>query len=150
MTSPALSLTISSPLDIIVKAANVTSFRAEDESGGFGLKPGHVDLLTVLGPSVIRWKQSGHDWRYCAVRAGVLTIAGGNDIRVACRHGITGSDLFRLQQDVRARYETETEAARSARVGQTKLHADAIRQIMRHLARSPGAAEESVLDGMFQ
>ena len=150
MTTGALSLTVSTPLDIVVDVADVVSFRAADASGDFGILPGHVDLLTVLTRSVIRWKQADAAWRYCVLQGGVLTVEGGKTIRIACRKAIAGPDLARLEHGVRAQLEAETDAARGARVAQTKLHAQAIRQIMRHLARSPGAPEDASLGGLMQ
>ena len=49
-----LHLTIATPAAVLVDADGVASLRAEDESGAFGVLPGHADLLTVLPPSVLR------------------------------------------------------------------------------------------------
>ncbi|MEZ5703223.1 MAG: hypothetical protein R3E42_16590 [Burkholderiaceae bacterium] len=46
-----LHLVLSSLGEVVV-ATGVTSVRAEDASGGFGLWPGHADFLTVLGGGV--------------------------------------------------------------------------------------------------
>ncbi len=49
----------STPAAILIDADDVRSLRAEDESGAFGVLPGHADLLTVLPPSVVRWTRDG-------------------------------------------------------------------------------------------
>ena len=41
------------PRVTLVRADGVTAVRAEDESGAFGVLPGHADLMTVLPPSVV-------------------------------------------------------------------------------------------------
>ena len=48
----ALHLTITTPMAMLVDAADVRSVRAEDESGHFGILPGHSDYLTALPASV--------------------------------------------------------------------------------------------------
>jgi len=70
--SPTLRLTLSTPASILVDAEAIVSLRAEDESGSFGILPGHADFLTVLTPSVLRWRDAENVERFCAVEEGVL------------------------------------------------------------------------------
>ena len=137
--SGALRLTIATPSALLLDVDNVASVRAEDESGAFGVLPGHADLLTVLPPSVLRWTREGELTRFCALSGGVLTISGGKLIAVACRRGTIGDDLETLQAEVAAQRAAELDADRRARVEQTKLHARALRQLMRYL-RGDGRA----------
>jgi F-type H+-transporting ATPase subunit epsilon len=135
--SEGLRLTIATPAAVLVDAEDVRSLRAEDSSGAFGVLPGHADLLTVLPPSVVRWTRSGDVTRYCAVSGGVLTVSGGNWVAIACRRGAVGDDLAKLQAEVAAQRAAELDADRRAKVEQTRLHARALRQLMRLLR--PGA-----------
>jgi F-type H+-transporting ATPase subunit epsilon len=137
--SGALRLTIATPSALLLDVDNVASLRAEDDSGAFGVLPGHADLLTVLPPSVLRWTRQGEPTRFCALSGGVLTITGGNRVAVACRRGALGDDLETLQAEVAAQRAAELDADRRARVEQTKLHARALRQLMRSL-RGDGRA----------
>ena len=50
-----LTVRVTTPLAVTVDETGVTSIRAEDASGGFGILPGHADFLTVLDASVVRW-----------------------------------------------------------------------------------------------
>ncbi len=131
--SGALRLTIATPSALLLDVDNVASVRAEDESGAFGVLPGHADLLTVLPPSVLRWTREGELTRFCALSGGVLTISGGKLIAVACRRATISDDLDTLQAEVAAQRAAELDADRRARVEQTKLHARALRQLMRYL-----------------
>ena len=56
--SGALHLTLTTPMALLVDDASVASLRAEDESGAFGILPGHTGLLTKLGYSVVSWKDA--------------------------------------------------------------------------------------------
>ena len=139
--SSALRLTIATPSAILIDADDVRSLRAEDESGAFGVLPGHADLLTVLPPSVVRWTRDGKPTRYCALSGGVLTITGGDHVAIACRRGAIGDDLEMLEADVAAERAAEIDADRRAKVEQTRLHARAVRQLMRYL-RGDGHAPD--------
>ncbi|HMK88357.1 MAG TPA: F0F1 ATP synthase subunit epsilon [Methylocystis sp.] len=139
----ALRLTITTPNVVLFDEGDVRSVRAEDQSGGFGLLPGHADLLTVLPPSVVRWRSFEGTERYCAVRGGVMSVTKGALVSIACRHGVLGHDLQRLEAEVRSARAEEIDAAARARVEQTRLHANAVRQLIRYLR--PSGVSESIL-----
>jgi F-type H+-transporting ATPase subunit epsilon len=143
--SGALHLVITTPEAILVDRADVSSLRAEDSSGGFGILPGHTDLLTVLPPSVLRWRDATGVVAYCALRGGVMTVTGGRDVAVACRQGLIGDDLAALETEVQALRATEADAERRARVEQVRLHSRVVRQLMRYLR--PGSMMSGELPG---
>lgn len=128
-----LRLVITTPTTVLVDDATVSSVRAEDESGCFGILPGHTDLLTVLPASVLRWRTQGGTMRYCALRGGVMTVEGGTRVAIACRQGEIGSDLASLESEVEKMRASENDEERKARVEQMRLHAYAVRQLMRYL-----------------
>lgn len=138
----SLRLTISTPTAILVDEVDVRAVRAEDESGSFGVLPGHVDLLTALPASVVRWRTAGGIIRYCAVRSGLMTVEGGARIAIACRQGTVGSDIEKLETDVSALRAAESDTARCARVEQMQLHARAVRQLMRYLRPERAGPQE--------
>ena len=150
MTSHTMSLIITTPLQVVVNAGKVTSFRAADDSGDFGILPGHANLLSVLKSCVVRWREAGDDWRFCALYGGVITVEDGKTIRIACREGVVGADLLALETEVEQKRAVESQAASTARVSQARLHARAIRQIMRHLSTDHGMSVSSSMDDIFQ
>lgn len=131
--SASLHLLISTPAGVLVDAADVAAIRAEDESGSFGIRPGHADLITVLSPSVVRWRDEAGATQFCAVLGGVLTVGAGREVGIACRRGVISDDLEALEAEVRARRAAEADSDRHARVEQMRLHARAVRQLMRYL-----------------
>lgn len=133
-----LRLKIATPREVLVERAEIRSLRAEDESGSFGILRGHADFLTVLGSSVVRWRGRDDAEHFCAVRNGILTVRGGAEISIACREGVLGDDLARLEAEVRAMREAELDAARRTQVEHTRLHARAVRQLMCHLLEARG------------
>ena len=138
--SGTLHLTVTTPAQIIVDSGGVAAVRAEDESGSFGILPGHADLLTALVPSVVRWRTSDGATHFCAVRGGVFSVSAGRNVAVACREGVLGDSLEDLEAKVRIVRAQQLEADRKARVEQVRLHALAVRQLLRYLRPHPAAA----------
>jgi len=128
-----MRLRIVTPLSVVVDEDGVLALRAEDATGSFGILPRHADFLTSLAVSVVSWKSSDKRERFCAVRRGVLSITGGRDIAIATREAALGDDLTRLDETVLARFRADIETERTEHVESTRLHLNAIRQIMRHL-----------------
>lgn len=130
---PLLTLTVSTPLRVALHDEAVASLRAEDASGDFGILPGHADFLTVVDAGVLRWRGADTPWRFCALRGGVLTVREGHTVAVACREAILGDDLPSLRARVAQARARQLDEARQARSHEARLHARAIRQLMRQL-----------------
>jgi F-type H+-transporting ATPase subunit epsilon len=136
----ALHLTVTTPAQILVVTDNVVAVRVEDQSGSFGVLPGHADLLTVLVPSVVRWRTADGAAGFCAVRGGVFTVSEGRNVAVACREGVVGNSLDELEAKVRTVRARQVEADRKVRVEQIRLHALAVRQLVQYLRPDPAPA----------
>jgi F-type H+-transporting ATPase subunit epsilon len=135
-----LHLTITTPAQILVASDDVIAVRVEDQSGSFGVLPGHADLLTALVPSVVRWRTVDGAGCFCAVRGGVFAVSGGRDVSVACREGVVGDSLDELEAKVRTVRARQLEADRKARAEQIRVHALAVRQLVRYLRPNPASA----------
>lgn len=131
-------LTISTPLTVLLQSEPVQSLRAEDDSGAFGILPGHAEFLTVLAVSVLSWRGADGRERYAAVRGGTLQVRDGERIDVTSREALLGEDLEQLQTRVLAQYRQEIEQERTARSDAQKLYMAAVRQICRLLRPQPG------------
>lgn len=135
-----MRLLITTPTAIVVDESGVTSVRAEDDSGSFGILRGHENLLTALRLSIVSWHGLAAHPHYCAVRRGVLSVMGGSEIAIATREAIPGDDLDRLEQVVLSRFRERGELERASRTENLQLQTRAIRQIVRYLRpEKPGA-----------
>lgn len=134
--SRALHLVLSTPQQVLLDLDDVASVRGEDASGAFGILPGHADFITVLVPSVLRWRRAGGAG-FCALRGGVLRMDGGRNLQIACRGAVVGQALDTLEAGVRAERAAQEDADRRARVHQMQLHANTVRTLLRYL--KPGA-----------
>ena len=139
--STTLHLTIATPAKMLFDGEQVTALRAEDESGSFGILPGHIDFLTVLTPSVLRWHGADGQMHYCAVEEGVLSVRSGRDITIACRDGVLSDSLEALELQIQVAREKRLDAVRRSRVEQTRVHAQAVRQLLHYLR--PGKRSEN-------
>jgi len=131
--STTLHLTIATPAKMLFDGEQVTALRAEDESGSFGILPGHIDFLTVLIPSVLRWHGTDGQMHYCAVEEGVLSVKSGREITIACRDGVLSDSLEQLEPQIQAARAKNLDAVRRSRVEQTRVHAQAVRQLLHYL-----------------
>lgn len=143
--SALLRLVVSTPTRLLVDERRVMAVRAEDASGSFGILPGHANFVTALSPCVLRWRLEG-DERYCALRGGVLSVRDGRQVSVACRHGVLGDQLAKLEAEVRAAALAQAGVESRARVEQARLHAYAVRQLLRYL-RPAGLSDAILGDG---
>jgi len=135
-----MKLTVSTPLALLVEAEDVQAVRAEDDSGSFGILPGHADFLTALGVSVMTWRDQAGGEHHVALRGGVLEVIGGRDVSVATREAVCGDDLDRLEEDVLAEFQRRQAEEKAAHVDAQRLYLAAIRQIIRHLRPDAGGA----------
>ena len=128
-----MRLLITTPTAIVVDEPNVTSVRAGDDSGSFGILRGHQDLLTALNVSIVSWRDADNRVHYCAVRRGVLSVTDGSEIAIATREAIPGDDLDRLEEVVLSQFRERSETERASRTRSLQLQMKAIRQIVQYL-----------------
>jgi len=136
-----MKLTVATPLAVAVTTEDVAHLRAEDETGAFGILPGHADFLTALTPSVVTWRDRSGGEHHVAVRGGVLEVRAGTSIAIATAEAVPGADLHTLEAEVIARFRREAAVEQTARTDAQRLYVAAIRQIVRHLRAKGGMAE---------
>jgi len=128
-----MRLLVTTPMSVVVDAPDVRHVRADDETGAFGILPGHSDFLTVLGVSVITWRNHSDEEHHVAVRGGVLTVQEGDLVQVATRDAVGEDTLRKLGRAVLQRFRDEARAEAESRVSATRLQLAVIRQLERYL-----------------
>jgi F-type H+-transporting ATPase subunit epsilon len=128
-----MKLTVTTPLAIVVEAGDVAHLRAEDETGAFGILPGHADFLTTLVVSVASWRDVQGVEHHVAVQGGVLEVRDGGAIAIATAEAVPGDDLQRLESEVIARFRRRIAEEQTARTDARRLYLAAVRQICRNL-----------------
>ncbi len=145
-----MRLTVTTPLATIAEAFDVAHLRAEDQTGAFGILPGHADFLTALTISVATWRDAKGAEHHVAVRGGMLQVEGGQTITLATREAIVSDDLHRLQTEVLTAFHRQNEEERTARTDAQKLYLAAIRQICRFLKSERELSVPSMPGGAFR
>lgn len=137
-----MRLIVTSPMSVVIDTGDVASLRAEDATGAFGILEHHADFLTVLSVSVVTWRDTAGAEHHAAVRGGVLTVSGGENIEIATREAVVSDDLERLEAEVIKRFRQELGAEKASRTAAARFQLAVIRHICRHLrpdlAGSPG------------
>lgn len=87
-----MKLLVTTPMEVILDVEDVQHVRAEDETGVFGILPGHADFITVLTVSVLTWRNHSNEEHHLVVRGGVLTVRDGTLVEVATREAISCTD----------------------------------------------------------
>jgi F-type H+-transporting ATPase subunit epsilon len=128
-----MRLLVTTPTSVALDAGDVSHVRAEDETGAFGILPGHADFITVLAISVITWRNGTGAEHHVAVRGGVLTVRGGDTVEIATREAVGEDTLRALGDAVLQRFREDAQAEEESRTSPTRLHLAAIRQVQRYL-----------------
>ncbi len=128
-----MKLTVTTPFAVVLEAPSVAHVRAEDETGAFGILPGHADFLTALSVSVVSWRDEVGQQHYVAVRGGMLEVRGGQTVAIASREAVAGDDLERLESEVLERFRQHQADERAARSDTQRLYLAAVREIYRYL-----------------
>ncbi len=144
-----LRLSVTTPTEVVVQVDDVAAVRAEDETGAFGILPGHTCFLTALTVSVLSWRDGAGAEGHVAVRGGVLAVRDGRWVEVATREAVRGDNLHQLEHNVLAAFRETEEREKEARSATARLHLAAIRHIHRYLnpPEAGGAAAPQAVVG---
>ena len=74
---------------------NVVSFIGEDDSGSFGVLPGHTRMMTLLRFGLARFRVLGQDWEYLAL-PGALAYFLDSELHLSTRHYLRDKDFDRI------------------------------------------------------
>jgi len=133
-----MKLTIATPISLAVEADDVIYVRAEDETGAFGILPGHADFVTTLTVSVITWRDEASRQHHVAVREGVLIVREGDFVEVVTREAVGEDTLEALGTAVLERLRAEAQEGQSSRFASSCLEVAALRQLQNYLATGRG------------
>lgn len=128
-----MRLVITTPTTIVMDVSSVNSVRAEDSTGSFGIMAGHADFLTVLGVSVLMWRDGDGREHCAALRGGVLRVRGGDVVEIATREAIVCDRLGHLREHVLMEMTRSAEAGKAARRGALSLEQSVIRHLYGYL-----------------
>lgn len=103
---------------------------AEDRSGWFGVRPGCADLVAVLPPGLLTFRDEEGEG-FVALSGGLLDLRGA-DCRVVARDAV----LSRRLEDVAAALEAHLDKRRRGQERQRGVLHDLVREALRRLAKA--------------
>lgn len=139
-----MRLRVTTPVAVIEDASDIRHIRAEDETGAFGILPGHADFVTTLPTSVVSWRDAQDQEHFVVVNGGVLMVRDGGTVEIAAREAVRETELKKLDQKVLDELRLARESDEEKRTAVTRLHLATMRQIQKLLDASqrpgwPGA-----------
>jgi len=114
----------------------VTSFVGEDDSGSFGILPGHARMITVLTYGLARFRVAPQPWVYIALPGGVLYFVR-NELRISTRRYYKDSDYRRISGVLLDRLLGEEKEIKTTRNSLYRLEQEMFRRL-RDMARGAG------------
>jgi len=94
---------------------DVRSFVGEDDSGSFGIRPGHIRMMTVLVFGLARFRCAGAPWEYIAVPGAILNFRD-NVLHLISRHYLTDTEYERISGQLLEELAAEEEQLRDIRM----------------------------------
>ena len=128
-----MKLLIVTPVRVVIETDDVEFVRGEDETGAFGIRPGHADFLSRLTVSVLSWRDKNRRDHFVALRGGVLSVTDGTLVEVAAADAEASDDLDDLRQRLVETFRKRDLEDEEERAKANRLHSAAIRQIQRVL-----------------
>jgi F-type H+-transporting ATPase subunit epsilon len=112
----------------------VVSFVGEDDSGSFGILPGHARMVAVLAYGLARFRLAQGPWTYLALPGGVLYFVR-NELRISTRRYFKDADYGRISGVLLDRLLGEEEEMRATRISLYRLEQEMFRRL-RDMGRS--------------
>ncbi|AUN32704.1 F0F1 ATP synthase subunit epsilon [Niveispirillum cyanobacteriorum] len=124
-----MRLHILTPLVTILDRTDISEISARDESGAFGIRPGHAPFLTALPPSVLTLRTEHGATLYAAVAGGMLRV-DRDGVRVTSPDAATGSELAPLAARVAAEKAAGLHRQRESAAQERTLHAALVHHLL--------------------
>ena len=107
---------------------NVLSFVGEDDSGSFGILPGHARMMTLLVFGLARFRVTDQDWEYLAF-PGALAYFVDDQLYLNTRRYLRGKDYERLSAALRKELLAEEEALREMKQSMRRLEEEMFKRL---------------------
>ncbi len=108
----------------------VTSLRAADASGRFGLWPNHEPFLTLLAPCILEFQDAAGRARYAAADGGVLLMEH-NRASVVTREAVLAERIEDVADAAAAMLEARRSQEKGSRAEFAELQASMMRELRR-------------------
>jgi F-type H+-transporting ATPase subunit epsilon len=110
------------------RVENVVSFVGEDDTGSFGILPGHARMMTLLSFGLARFRIIYQKWEFLAV-PGALAYFVDGQLYLSTRRYLRGKDYEHLTLALRNDLLAEEEALREVKQSVRRLEEEIFRRL---------------------
>ncbi len=103
-----LKLKILLPFRIFLETNNVSSITIETSAGSYGMLAQRLDCVAAIVPGIFTYEIESEGPKYIAVDEGVM-IKAGTQVLVSVRNAIGGTDLGKLSDLVKKKFNIRDE-----------------------------------------
>jgi len=107
---------------------NVVSFVGEDDSGSFGILPGHCRMMTLLSFGLARFRVINQDWEFLAL-PGALAYFVGGQLHVSTRRYLRGKDCDGITAALRQELLSEEENLHEVKQSMRRLEEEMFKRL---------------------
>ena len=107
---------------------NVISFVASDDSGSFGILPGHTRMMTLLAFGLARFRIIHRAWEYLAVPGAVVYFVTGQ-LYLSTRRYLRGENYEDLSVRLRGELLAEEEVLREMKQSMRRLEEEMFKRL---------------------
>lgn len=128
---PPLRLEVRTPGGVVLDRP-VAAITAEDRSGWFGIRPGRIDLVAVLPPGLLAYRDAEGEG-FVALSGGLLDLEAGR-CRVLALEAVAARELEAIAEAVARQATRRRERSEIHRSVVRDLAREALRRLLREAA----------------
>ncbi len=106
----------------------VVSFIGQDDSGSFGILPGHTRMMTLLSFGLARFRVVDGDWEFLAFPGALAYFASGQ-LYLSTRRYLRSKDFTGISAALQHELRVEEEALRAMRQSVRRLEEEMFRRL---------------------
>lgn len=107
---------------------NVVSFVGEDESGSFGILPGHARMMTVLTFGLARFRVVDEGWQFLAA-PGAVVYHIDDQLHLSTRRYLRGAAYESISAALRAQLLAEEQALHAVKQSIRRLEEEMLKRL---------------------
>jgi F-type H+-transporting ATPase subunit epsilon len=107
---------------------HVSSFVGEDDSGSFGILPGHDRIMNSLVIGLARFRIGEASWQYLALPGAVLYFCD-NMLTISTRRYLLDSDYMRISQTLQQQLFAEEEMLHSMKQSLHQMEEEVLKRL---------------------
>lgn len=108
---------------------DVVSFVGQDDSGSFGILPGHARTMTLLVFGLARFRVVNRDWEFLAL-PGALVYFVDNQLYLSTRRYLRGKDYEGISVALREQLLAEEEALQAMKQSVHRLEEEMFKRLL--------------------